>query len=214
MAAQSIGGSDDELYLSTERIKQLNAMDKVCSFFTSSIVRRANLKSCSKDIAKLLHSAGLAVKALTKSQQSEGEDSPLPATLESHKEAFTSAASQYFTLLSSIDVRLRRQIYALEEAEIIATDPPAKESSAISAAQAIFGEAAATMAPAQTVSQPAPENAGTTASNLGNLDVGWLNSRNDKVGKQMEAGLWAQARDFVKNLESAKARKDTVEDQK
>ena len=153
------------------------------------------------------------MKALTKARQPAKEDSPMPASLESHKGAFTSAASQYFTLLSSIDVRLRRQIYALEEAEIIGTDPPAKESAAAAAAHSVFGEVASNTVSSQTASQTAPENASTTTHNLGNLDIGWLNSRNDKVGKQMEAELWAKASEFVKRLESEKTRADTVEEQ-
>lgn len=160
-----------------------------------------------------MHSAGLAVKALTKTRESPNEDGSPAASLESHKTAFTSSVSQYFTLLSSIDVRLRRQIYALEEAGIIAADPPAKESSAAPAPQGIFGEAAATTALSQAGSQTASKNTSTTAGNLGSLDVGWLNSRNDKVGKQMEAELWVRASEFVKRLESEKTGEDTVEEQ-
>lgn len=181
--------------------------------FTSTNVEVANVLDCSQDVAKLLHSAGLAVEALTKTRESPNEEGSLAASLESHKTAFTSAASQYFTLLSSIDVRLRRQIYALEEAEIIATDPPAKGSSAAPAPQGIFGEAATTTASSQAASQAASKHASTTAGNLGSLDVGWLNSRNDKVGKQMEAELWVKASDFVKRLESEKTGKDIVEEQ-
>lgn len=176
-------------------------------------VELINLIYPSKDVAKLLHSAGLAVKALTKTQESPNESGSPPASLEGHKAAFTSAASQYFSLLSSIDVRLRRQIYALEEAEILAAEPPAKENSAAPASHGIFGEAVGTTALPQATSQTTSKNASTTASNLGNLDVGWLNSRNDKVGKQMEAELWARARDFVERLESEQAGKNTVPEQ-
>ena len=45
---------------------------------------------------------------------------------------------------------------------------------------------------------------------LGNLDVGWLNSRNDNVGKEMEADLWAKAREMVERYE--KNRRSTQND--
>ncbi len=152
------------------------------------------------------------MKALTKVRQPATEDEPLPATLESHKAAFTSAASQYFSLLSSIDVRLRRQIYALEEADIVSTEVPAKESQTSSALPAAFTAlgGGATVAP---LSQIPSEKSNTVASGTGNLDVGWLNSRNDAVGKEMEAELWARARDFVKTLEHEKLSENTGEAQ-
>ena len=34
------------------------------------------------------------------------------------------------------------------------------------------------------------------------LDVGWLNSRSGKVGRDMEAELWAKARAFLEGLEA------------
>ena len=40
----------------------------------------------------------------------------------------------------------------------------------------------------------------------GNIDVGWLNSRNNKVGKEMEAELWTEAKAFVETLEEQKAK--------
>ena len=39
-----------------------------------------------------------------------------------------------------------------------------------------------------------------TGGGLGSLDVGWLNSRNDYIGKGMEAGLWEEAQKFVEKL--------------
>lgn len=41
-----------------------------------------------------------------------------------------------------------------------------------------------------------------TGGALGSLDVGWLNSRNDNVGKEMEAELWEEAQQLVENAES------------
>ena len=42
--------------------------------------------------------------------------------------------------------------------------------------------------------------AGTAGGGMGNIDVGWLNSQNDNVGKEMEAELWEEASKFVNRL--------------
>jgi hypothetical protein len=140
-----------------------------------------------QNVVKLLHSAGLAVKALT-NQSSEG---PQRGDINSKKEAFSAATSQYFSLLSSVDVNLRRQIYALEEANIIPAEAAPKDTLASQSSSIIPG------AP-QPKEKVAPE-----AGGLGSLDVGWLNSRNDKVGKEMEAELWAQMHSIMRNLDAA-----------
>lgn len=152
-----------------------------------------------KDITRLLNSASLTVTALTKCRKAAANDGKGPNDLEGQKTAFTSAASEYFSLLSSIDVQLRRQIYALEEADIISAEAPTKESQTSSVLPAAF--AALGGGPSSTLSSQLSSEKGTTsASGMGNLDVGWLNSRNDAVGKEMEAELWAKARDFVETL--------------
>lgn len=123
-----------------------------------------------------------------------------PATLEQRKNTFTTATAQYFSLLSSIDVRLRRQIYALEEAELISTEAPAKDShlnSSVSAAFALFGGGQSSTPALPTAAE---KSTSSTTGGLGSLDVGWLNSRNDNVGKNMEAELWMKAQEFVSSL--------------
>ncbi|SLM34410.1 Mediator complex, subunit Med11 [Lasallia pustulata] len=162
-----------------QRIKQLNDIDR--------------------DVAKLLQSAGLAIKALS-NVSTAPEAAIRSATLEQHKGTFTTATAQYFSLLSSIDIRLRRQIYALEEAEIISAEAPAKETHSnpnLSTAFAAFGGGQSGTAALQTATE---KNITSTAGGLGNLDVGWLNGRNDNVGKDMEAELWAKAQEFVSSL--------------
>ena len=136
----------------------------------------------------------MVVKALTGHVPAESDERS--TSVEQQKEAFTSAASQYFSLLSSIDVRLRRQVYALEEAGIVSADVPQKETQStlnVPAMPAAFAGPLATTAS----SQGTKEKNSISGSGLGNLDVGWLNSRNDKVGKEMEAELWAEARELV-----------------
>ena len=149
----------------------------------------------------MLHAAGLAINALTKSSSSVQDDKPTQALkLEQQKEDFTAATSQYFSLISSVDVRLRRQIYALEEAEIIPAEAATKESQVASAVPA--GLAALASGPnAASAKQALGNKNGSTGGGLGSLDVGWLNSRNGSVGKEMEAELWAKSESFVKRLE-------------
>ena len=49
---------------------------------------------------------------------------------------------------------------------------------------------------AETTTPAAP-----LAGGMGNLDIGWLNSRNGLVEKEMEAELWAQAEDLIRSAE-------------
>jgi hypothetical protein len=83
--------------------------------------------------------------------------------------------------LSSIDVRLRRQVYALQEASLL-------------------GRETASRAGDSKSSRNDPSaGAATVAENP--LDISWLNSRKDTVGKDKEAELWAAARSFVEQLD-------------
>ncbi|KAL2849128.1 mediator complex protein-domain-containing protein [Aspergillus pseudoustus] len=154
MAEENDSNTPVKVFTSADRIRQLNEIDK--------------------DVAKLIHSAGLAIQALTNARS--GDSSTADTSLDSHKARFKEATSQYFALLSSIDVRLRRQVYALEEASILAPDSSSRS-----------GDLAGAGAGAANASHP--------------LDVSWLNSRKDTVGKEKEAELWAAAREFVQNME-------------
>ena len=107
------------------------------------------------------------------------------------KEAFTSATSQYFDLLSSIDVGLRRQINALDDADILPTESSWRDSQTTQSASSPL---AAGGNPAR---QASASKGSITGGGLGSLDVGWLNSRNDKVGKEKEARLWEEAAAFL-----------------
>jgi hypothetical protein len=140
-------------------------------------------------VTTLLKHAGHAVKALTTRAPRDDSDG---TSLDQQKKAFNESTSQYFSLLSSIDVRLRRQIYALEEAGIISGD---------------FGpthrQVDVANLPVPGMQAPRDRQAG----GLGGLDVGWLNGRNDNVGKEMEAELWQQARSLISELEEEKNQK-------
>lgn len=133
-----------------------------------------------KDVTELLHSAGLAIQALTNSatmETSVRETARTEGSLEAHQTAFKAATAQYFALLSSIDVRLRRQVYALEEATIIQPDSGSRVNETTSG----------------SVMPPGAPNP---------LEISWLNSRKDSVAKDKEAELWVEARKFTNQLTS------------
>ncbi|KAJ5769788.1 uncharacterized protein N7511_001839 [Penicillium nucicola] len=148
--------SEPEVFTYSDRIQQLNEVDQ--------------------DVTKLIHSAGLAIQALTNSKPVPTDSSPTPdGSLDSHKARFKEATSQYFALLSSIDVRLRRQVYALEEAGSLGPDTDTGKS--------------------------ARTEASTGASNSANpMDISRLNSRKDTTGMDKEAEVWAAARQFVDSI--------------
>jgi hypothetical protein len=135
-----------------------------------------------QSITELLKSAGLALKALSASQYTP--DTPI----DDRKQAFQSASESYFSTLQSLDVGLRRQILGLEEADILPTDKGKKEKQVNE-----FGQTG-----------PAPE-ATIADGGMGKLDIGWLNSRSGRVGRDMEAELWEKARTFLEGLEKEKS---------
>ncbi|KAI9812121.1 MAG: hypothetical protein M1826_002951 [Phylliscum demangeonii] len=164
----------------------------------SAAERITELSSIDKDIASLVQAAGLAVQALAACPPPAPEAQPSPITLDSQKATFAASAATYFRLLDSISARLRRQIYALEEGDIIAPEvaPP----------RAGLAKKGATLAPPVASTPPAHAGAAkgghAPISTMGNLDLAWLNSRNDVVGKEKEGELWAKAKDFLQGLET------------
>lgn len=128
-------------------------------------------------MAKLIHSAGLAIQSLTNAKPSGDSSDNSASSIDVHKDRFKEATSQYFALLSSIDVRLRRQVYALEEAAVLAPDSTASRTGDGTGA-----------------------GGGATGGAANPLDISWLNSRKDTVGKDKEAELWASTREFVEGI--------------
>lgn len=126
----------------------------------------------SQSIGSLLQSAGAAIQVLANSPAAS------PPSLSTQKAAFTEHTSNYFSTLSAIEVRLRRQVYALEEAGLVApgNDRDAKRG----------------------------RTAGSDEREVvagGPLDVSWLNARaKDTVGLKMEKELWSRAHALVEEL--------------
>ncbi|KAL9587510.1 MAG: hypothetical protein Q9212_000212 [Teloschistes hypoglaucus] len=175
----------------------------------SAVERIAELNDIDQDVAQLLHSAGLAIKTLTTSTLATGEysenlDQELDQDIGQRKERFSAASSQYFSLLASIDVRLRRQISALEKAQVIPSEASTKESQTdLDTATTLTRMSGGSPSPLVGSSKDPIMNGG-----LGNLDVSWLNSRNNKVEKDMEAELWEGAHNLVQKTLEGKGVKD------
>lgn len=135
-----------------DRIKELNAIDH--------------------DISALLASASNAIGLLPNSNY----DDPNP-NLEDVKEQFKSASSDYYNTLSSIEVRLRRQIYALDEAGLI------------------------TKGTRQDADRATSMNEDQTSRRAGGgpLDSSWLNARaKDSIGQSLKREVLDEAKEFLR----------------
>lgn len=165
-------------------------------FLSLPIHQSTNLIPRAQDLSHLLHSAGAAIEALTlppSPSSSAEEDNP--------NEKFRNMATQYFSLLSSIDVRLRRQIYALEEADILSPSSSAVEKVELQLPSSQGSTSALGSSQGTTGASGGKGRAG-----MGLLDVGWLNSRNDSVGKEMEAELWRELEGLLEEAEKKMGR--------
>lgn len=132
---------------------------------------------------------------------------PVPLSIEQQKESFTAATSQYFSLLSSLGGRLQRQIKALGDAQIIpkeATSTATVRDKPSALAAPSLGPNIGTIPNTSLSKQPGGQKGSITGGGLGGLDIGWLNSRNDNVGKTKEAELWEEALRSVQILEKEK----------
>ena len=152
---------------------------------------------------KLLRYAGQAIEALARSSEQGDADALDVATLDERKMSFSSAASSYFQTLSAIDVNLRREVNALEAANII----PGEADSKGSQRRPEIPPAVATTGglDPQTFRQSGVRRNPITGGGLGSLDVGWLNSRNDNVGKDYEAGIWEDTLRYVEDFSALDA---------
>lgn len=145
--------------------------------------RIRELNDISSGIAEMLKHMGQAINPLSPNAQ-EGDDSP-----EARKETFEEQSRAAFFGIQAFNARMKRQAYALEEAGIITAE--ASSLSATSTQQQAQG-AAGGRGGRQTAPVSEPER--LTNGGLGNLDVGWLNSRGNQVGAEKEAELLHEAK--------------------
>lgn len=150
-----------------ENIHQLNAIDKTIVQLMQHTGTALN--------ALAIPSASASSAALRGPSSSSDPKSQLDPPAQ--KDAFHAATNSFLDALHSVDVRMKRQIMALEEAGIISLAPPPKD-------------------PRTGVSKSTsmkPNGMGA----VGTLDVGWLNSRGNRVEKDMEAEIWGKARELL-----------------
>lgn len=145
------------------------------------------LNGIDSDIISLLALANDTLRPLSKPIAAAGADpstapkdfsDPDAIDTEAQVSAFRDAMDGFLTTLHSVDVRLKRQIWALEEDGIISL----KEAKA-------------------TGSSLEPNGVG----DIGKLDVGYLNSRSSKVDRDMESELWQRLRTSLENMGHVKA---------
>lgn len=140
------------------------------------------------------------MNALTKPSSPQlNDDFSTSQSVPHRKASFTAATTQYFALLSSIDVDIRLQIRALEEADILPSEAASKESQSDS--EVMRNQSIGLGSRAFTSSRNNFSGGG-----VGSFDIGWLNSRNDSVSKEMQAELWKKASDFLVGIERSNGR--------
>ncbi|OPB44978.1 hypothetical protein A0O28_0091160 [Trichoderma guizhouense] len=139
------------------------------------------LNSIDRSIVQLMNHTATALGALTTPASSDSNPS---ASVEStaQKDAFREATDTFLDTLHSIDVRMKRQILALEEAGIVNLSSGPRQGH-------------------NTTVKPSLKPNGMGA--IGNLDVGWLNSRSTKVERDMELELWRRARELLEKDEGS-----------
>ncbi|KAJ9604719.1 hypothetical protein H2200_010833 [Cladophialophora chaetospira] len=156
-----------------------NSVDEIAVPAFTPATRIAELNDIDRSVSTLLSAASDAIAILSNSPTNEKHEAALRNST-SARAAFSTAAESYFSTLSSIEVRLRRQVYALEEAELI---KPGDERDS-RRGRALGGD----------------ENLNRVGG--GPLDSSWLNARaSDKVAAGMKKELLAQAREWVDGQE-------------
>ncbi|KAL8870361.1 MAG: hypothetical protein Q9198_007649 [Flavoplaca austrocitrina] len=143
----------------------------------------------------------MAIKTLTCAEPDADElENSQSNSIEERQQRFTTASSRYFSLLSSIDVRLRRHISALEDAGILPSETIATETQS----SRDVSTTNTSMSNNLVLRPGASARDAITNGGIGNLDVGWLNSRNNNVERKMEANLWKEAHELIDTILEAK----------
>lgn len=155
--------------------------------------RIADLIAIDKDVTLILRSAGLAIQALTNPTNAAKDADP--QSIESTKQAFEARSREFLHRAQAVEARLRRNVYALEEAGIIAAEQGVLDRAPAGTTGLAAGNAGASVMP-------------ITNGGLGNLDIGWLNSRKDGVGMRKEAELWGEARVQLERMQRAEKEDD------
>lgn len=163
-------------------------------------IRELNL--ISKQVADMLKSAGVAINALTPRALYDNRDGDVAMEgdrdrendIASHKAAFEVQSKAFYTNLQATSAQLRRQVYGLEEAGIITPEAKTSTSTVPRLPGANANQSRQPPAAALNSDTERIANGG-----LGSLDVGWLNSRGNKVAAEKEAEMMQQARSLLES---------------
>lgn len=174
----------------------------------SAADRIRELSAINAEVATLLQLAGQAINSLTNrpleksTEDDDDEDTKMTeddalTSIDDRKAAFSQHTEAYYTTLQSLTARLRRQAYALEEAGIISSEAPGLSSSSQQQRQ---NAPAAGPGRTQAGEGTSSDSERITNGGMGNLDVGWLNSRGNKVGVEKEGELIGEARKMLEEV--------------
>ena len=164
--------------------------------FTSE-ERICELSSINAEVAEMIKQAGLAVNALTNrplaiDDEDENDDAVMtngqqPPSAVERQDAFKKHTTAFYTGVQSVTARLRRNVYGLEEAGIISGETSASQQSA----------PPPKLGGGQKPKEDLPQ---ITNGGMGNLDVGWLNSKGNKVGAEKESVLLLEVRELIEGV--------------
>ncbi|KAI1149253.1 mediator complex, subunit Med11 [Nemania diffusa] len=146
--------------------------------------RIQQLGDIDKKIVSLLRSTGEAIQCLGKRIP---EDENVSMTDTDPTQKFKESMDEFLRTLRIVNVGMKRQIWGLEEAGIISL----QKRELVTREEG--GEVQASHARNRLLE---PDGAGK----IGGLDVGWLNSRSNRVEIDMEADLWQEAADIMQRL--------------
>ncbi|KAI1080709.1 mediator complex protein-domain-containing protein [Whalleya microplaca] len=145
--------------------------------------RIQQLGEIDRNIVSLLRSTARAIETLGK-KEAPSEDTAMGGN-DNQSQVFQDSMNDFLRTLRSVNVGMKRQIWGLEEAGIISLG---KKESPMNLKED-GGEV-------QGTSKNGPIEPDGDGK-IGGLDVGWLNSRSDKVERDMEAALWDEAEMFL-----------------
>ncbi|KAI1377135.1 mediator complex, subunit Med11 [Hypoxylon crocopeplum] len=149
--------------------------------------RMQQLSEIDRNIVSLLRSTAAAVQTLGK-QQPEGEDTTMTDDKDQQQDVFQDSMNDFLRTLRTVNVGVKRQIWGLEEAHIISVDS--------NGPQGTKEEGGEVQGAGRSNAPIKPDGNGK----IGGLDVGWLNSRSDRVERGIEADLWDEAELLLQRL--------------
>ncbi|XXG99610.1 hypothetical protein Hte_005951 [Hypoxylon texense] len=160
--------------------------------------RIQQLGEIDRNIVSLLRSTASAVQTLGK-RPAQDDDVAMVDHKDHQIEVFRNSMNDFLRTLRTVNVGMKRQIWGLEEADIVTLDT--NETQSADAESSKTAGAANRNVPLQ------PDGDGK----IGGLDVGWLNSRSNQVEKDMEADLWNEAEAFLQRLLQAGGASETTD---